>query len=294
MKDLYRRKSAQTPREYARTGQPPHPGLSIPPNTGVGSKSRYLSGGLSGDFNIDTCELNDEYVSTSKVPGKRGKVLGKGTTATVTIMASRSSQSRDTPTKYVAVKEFHKGGLNEVKEDFIKKLKSEFCIASSLHHPNVVQSFRLCTHRGRFNHVMEYCRYGELFTLVQKKYLSTADNLCFFKQTVRGVAYLHSQGIAHRDVKLENLLLSEDGHLKISDFGVAEVFRGIHPGLHEAHIASGHPMEEIRLCSPGICGSLPYISPEVLAKDSARLSPLRNLCYIMQLTISQRNMTPGV
>lgn len=278
MMALFRRHSAQTPKEYARTGQPPYPGISIPPTTGAGSKSRHLTPGLADNFNVDTCELNDLYVSTSKIPGKRGKVIGKGTTATVTVMATRASQGHHVPTEYVAVKEFHKCGSHEDKQDFVRKLMSEYCIASSLHHPNIVRSLRLCTHKGRYNQVMELCQYGELFTLVQKDYLKGADNLCFFKQTVNAVAYLHSKGIAHRDVKLENLLLNEDGHLKLSDFGVSEVFRGSHPGLHEAHVASGQRMDEIRLCSPGICGSLPYIPPEVLAKDSACLH-LKTLCF---------------
>jgi serine/threonine protein kinase len=164
------------------------------------------------------------------------------------------------------VKEFRKRGQKEDKEEYVKKVKSEFSIANSLHHPNIVETFRLCTHGDRWNHVMEYCSYGELFSLVQKNYLTTQDNLCFFKQVVRGVGYLHDKGIAHRDIKLENLLLSDDGYIKITDFGVSEVFSGIHPGLRSAGGVCGKEMNGARLCSPGICGSLPYIAPEVLAK----------------------------
>jgi serine/threonine protein kinase len=175
----------------------------------------------------------------------------------------RKGASRDIQ---YAVKEFRKRSQKEDQTEYEKKVKSEFSIANSLHHPNIVETVRLCTHNGRWNHVMEYCVYGELFSLVQKHYLQPKDNMCFFKQVVRGIAYLHDNGIAHRDIKLENLLLSEEGHVKITDFGVSEVFSGIHPGLRSAKGKCGQDMGEVRLCAPGICGSLPYIAPEVLAK----------------------------
>lgn len=47
----------------------------------------------------------------------------------------------------------------------------------------------------------------------------------FFNQLMDGVNYLHSKGVAHRDLKPENLLLDEHDHLKISDFGMATMFR---------------------------------------------------------------------
>ncbi|PGH34865.1 HAL protein kinase [[Emmonsia] crescens] len=242
--------------------QPERPGFSIPAVAGVGLKSRRMSASLPDDFYVDTCELSEEYVSASRVPGKRGKEIGKGATATVKVMCRKGGKRSE----LYAVKEFRKRGQHEDEDEYVKKVKSEFSIAKSLDHPNIVKTFRLCTHNGRWNHVMEMCSYGEVFSLVQKKYLSDTDNLCFFKQTVRGVAYLHENGIAHRDIKLENLLLSDEGHIKITDFGVSEVFSGIHPGLRSAGGECGKEMKGVSLCSPGICGSLPYIAPEVLAK----------------------------
>ncbi|EEH02860.1 serine/threonine-protein kinase MARK2 [Histoplasma capsulatum G186AR] len=242
--------------------QPERPGFSIPAVEGVGLKSRRMSASFPDDFDVDTCELDEEYVSASRVPGKRAKEIGKGATATVKVMCRKHGKRHD----LYAVKEFRKRGQQEDEDEYVKKVKSEFSIAKSLDHPNIVKTFRLCIHNGRWNHVMEMCSYGEVFSLVQKDYLTDADNLCFFKQTVRGIAYLHENGIAHRDIKLENLLLSDEGHIKITDFGVSEVFSGIHPGLRSSGGQCGKEMNGVRLCSPGICGSLPYIAPEVLAK----------------------------
>lgn len=246
--------------------------FSKPAVEGVGLKARRLSLSLPDEFVVDSCELDKEFKSSSLMPGKRGKCLGRGATAEVRIMARKGTGNGE---ELVAVKEFRGREKDEQEDEYIKKIKSEYSIAKSLHHPNIVETVRLCTNRGRWNHVMEFCGHGELFSLVERRlfaggpegHYSVQDRLCFFKQLLRGVDYLHAHGIAHRDIKLENLLLSKEGHLKISDFGVAEVFSGEHPGLRQAGGECGRNMGEIRLSNPGICGSLPYIAPEVLEKN---------------------------
>ena len=260
----YRKRSTSMSQINSNNFSPFSPDISISmhANTGVGLKARRLSTSLPDDFTVDVVELNKEFASGSLLPGKRGKMIGKGATATVKLMTRKGGPADEV----YAVKEFRRKGQKEDEEEYIKKVKSEYCIARSLHHPNIVHTVRLCTHSGRWNHVMEFCPQGELFSLVQKKYLTPEDNLCLFKQLLRGVAHLHSHGIAHRDIKLENLLMTDDGHLKITDFGVSDVFCGEHPGLRAAGGECGKNMREIRRCTPGICGSLPYIAPEVLEK----------------------------
>ncbi|KAG0645000.1 Serine threonine-kinase HAL4 SAT4 [Hyphodiscus hymeniophilus] len=235
--------------------------------TGSGLKSRRMSLSLPDDFTVDVVELYNEYADQSKLLGRRGKSVGKGATANVKLMNRKGGSAGEV----YAVKEFRGKSSNEKAEDYEKKVKSEYSIAKSVHHPNIVETFRLCTHNGRWNHVMEFCDQGDLFSLVNLKYLAKddhqVDRLCLFKQLIQGLNYLHSNGIAHRDVKLENLLITKDSKLKITDFGVSEVFAGIHPGLRSAGGQCGKEMQEVRLCAPGICGSPPYIAPEVVAKN---------------------------
>lgn len=243
---------------------------------GIGLKSRRLSLSLPDDFTVDVVELYSEFSDQSKLIGRRGKSIGKGATAMVRLMVRKGS-----PGEIYAVKEFRGKSSTENAEDYEKKVKSEYTIAKSVHHPNIVETIRLCTHNGHWNHVMEFCEQGDLFSLVNQKYLAKSDHqvdrLCLFKQLVQGINYLHSNGIAHRDIKLENLLITKDSKLKITDFGVAEVFAGIHPGLRAAGGQCGKEMGEVRLCEPGICGSPPYIAPEVLAGKK-----YGKLCFILK------------
>ncbi|KAG8415271.1 hypothetical protein J3458_009132 [Metarhizium acridum] len=237
----------------------------LPPDAGTGAKARRMSLSLPDDFTVDVAELLSEFEYQHKLLGRHGKHLGKGAASKVTLMVRKGC-----PGELYAVKEFRGKSHRESQEDYEKKIKSEFSIGKSLHHPNIVETIRLCTDHGRWNHVMEYCAEGDLFGLVQKGFFKgedkKKDRLCLFKQLIQGVNYLHANGIAHRDIKLENLLLTKDSKLKITDFGVSEVFSGTHPGLREAGGQCGQNMGEVRLCSPGICGSEPYIAPEVLEK----------------------------
>lgn len=180
--------------------------------------------------------------------GKCQEIVGKGTYGTVRVSHKfDKTLQRD---MLFAVKEF-KRRAQESEAHFSKRLTSEYCISSSLHDNNIIHTLDLMKDgRGEYCQVMEYCDGGDLYSLILSSEggLKQAEADCFFKQLARGVAYMHSMGVAHCDLKPENLLLTCNGALKISDFGNAECFQMAWET--EVHLSSG------------ICGSKPYIAPE--------------------------------
>ena len=186
--------------------------------------------------------------STASLVEKYGKcqeIVGRGAFGIVRISHKRS----DTGEQLFAVKEFRRRP-EENEKKYSKRLTAEFCISSSLRHPNVIHTLDLLQDsKGDYCEVMEFCAGGDLYTLVLaagKLEVYEAD--CFFKQLMCGVEYMHEMGVAHRDLKPENLLLTNHGALKITDFGNGECFRMAWES--ETHMVTG------------LCGSAPYIAPE--------------------------------
>ncbi|GAB1197071.1 hypothetical protein APSETT444_006355 [Aspergillus pseudonomiae] len=140
------------------------------------------------------------------------------------------------------------------------RARKEFNIARGLHHPNIVEVVSLCKYKRRLAFVMEYCPHGDLCDLINKKTLRHGDKKCLFKQMLRGVAYMHSHGIAHHDIKPENMVLADDSSLKLIDFGLSEVFADFLPPNSQGERELG----PVRSFPARLRGTYSYLSPEIL------------------------------
>lgn len=162
--------------------------------------------------------------------GKFGKVLGSGAGGSVRLI-KRSSDGTT-----FAVKQFRDRHNYESERDYSKKVTAEFCIGSTLHHGNIIETLDIIHERGHWYEVMEFAPF-ELFAIVMTGKMSREEIACSFLQIVNGVTYLHSMGLAHRDLKLDNVVVNEHGIMKLIDFGSASVFR--YPFENDITLASG-------------------------------------------------------
>ncbi|KAI9095107.1 kinase-like domain-containing protein [Phlyctochytrium arcticum] len=147
----------------------------------------------------------------------------------------------------VAVKIVQKRkGVDGAKE--LQTLHKEIKIHSAVTHENIIALISAAEDDGYVYLIMEFAAAGELFDRIEPD-IGVEEELAhmYFVQLLAGVEYLHSRGITHRDLKPENLLLDQFGNLKISDFGLATVFK--------------HKGSKRILTTP--CGTPPYVAPEI-------------------------------
>lgn len=217
-----------------------HTQSAIPP-----SSDSVLS--LANTINI----YHDDTILAQKY-GRLGKTLGSGAGGSVKVLVRPSDGAT------FAVKEFRPRKPNESVKQYAKKCTAEFCIGSSLHHPNIVETIDIFSDSNQFKYfqVMEYLPI-DFFGVVMTGQMSRGEINCCLKQLCEGVRYLHSMGLAHRDLKLDNCCMTEYGILKVIDFGSAVVFQYPFENKNTTHNAHG------------IVGSDPYLAPEVITSTKS-------------------------
>jgi serine/threonine protein kinase len=216
-------------------------------NLGGSSISRsnsqiHRGGPMDRRGSVSSNIVNSQQLPFSKRYSKPGDSLGAGAGGAVKLVYRLGDK------KVFAVKEFRSKHQNETKRDYAKKITGEYCIGSTLKHPNIIETVEICYENERILQVMEYCDF-DLFAIVMSNKMSREEINCCFKQILCGIQYIHSMGLAHRDLKLDNCVIDKRGIVKIIDFGSAVVF--------------SYPFTKVLIEAQGIVGSDPYLAPEV-------------------------------
>jgi hypothetical protein len=131
----------------------------------------------------------------------------------------------------------------QAAEDFRRELR----VLCGLRHRHVVQFLGACTTGPDLCLVMDFCGFGSLYGVLhnRRQNITAAHVLRWMADTCRGMMYLHSRSIIHRDIKSGNLLLDDSGVIKVADFGLAR-----------AHGPTSNLLT--------LVGTYPYMAPELL------------------------------
>ncbi|XP_076944928.1 serine/threonine-protein kinase AtPK2/AtPK19-like [Bidens hawaiensis] len=166
------------------------------------------------------------------------KVVGQGAFAKVYQVKKNGSS------EIFAMKVMRKDRIFE--KDHAEYMKAERDILTKINHPFIVQLKYSFQTKYRLFLVLDFVNGGHLFFQLYRQGLFREDLARFYTaEIVSAVSHLHDNGIMHRDLKPENILLDAEGHVMLTDFGVAKEFD-----------------ESSR--SNSMCGTLEYMSPEIV------------------------------
>ena len=135
---------------------------------------------------------------------------------------------------------------NIMNDDFFPHFKNELIIHSQIRHPGITQLKDVLLDQNNIYVVLELCDGGDLNDIVMDVGgLPEARARHYFRHIMGALSYIHNLGVAHRDIKLENILVSSQDYAKLTDFGLCKQANGNSPMLTT-------------------CGTLVYAAPEII------------------------------
>ena len=175
-------------------------------------------------------------LKTGMIIAERYEIVGKiGTGGMADVYKGKDHKLN----RFVAIKVLKSTYRSD--ETFIKKFLSEAQAAAGLMHPNVVNVYDVGQDRGLYYMVMELVEGITLKDYIEKKgKLSAKETISISIQMVTGIQAAHNCHIIHRDIKPQNIILLQNGNIKVTDFGIARFSRSDTRTLTEQAIGSVH------------------------------------------------------
>lgn len=179
------------------------------------------------------------------------KVIGMGAFGKVLQVRNKQSQ------QLLAMKVISKRLLKKKGEGLMENIVAERNILTKVSHNFIVKFHCSFQTREKLFIIMDFLAGGELFLKIGKEGIFLEKTASFYlAEIILALDHLHNLGILHRDLKPENILLGKDGHICLTDFGLAKDFGS----------RNTSPDSEDDVFAMTICGTQEYMAPEMIAK----------------------------
>ena len=164
--------------------------------------------------------------------GARKEVRATGATATVFRYQLKNGSS-------YAVKRFQKKSQSTAQEDYLSSVRNEVDISTYLNHERIMPILDFFEEHGVFYSVMPYIPIT-LFdrTMENDTALLEKERDYIFRQIVDVLVYMHDKGVAHLDLKINNILLENENEIKVIDFGNSQIFWPIYGASVKGQLSS--------------------------------------------------------
>lgn len=224
----------------------------------------------SGSFETDEPSIDGaQQVSRSLRDFKPVRVLGQGAYGKVVLVEDQQTN------KLYAMKQLQKADI-VISEDskepqdekgrskLVERTFAERTILSELEHPNIVKLFYTFHDNSKLYLILQYIPGGELFFHLKEQGTFDEDTVAYYAAEIScALRFLHSKGIVYRDLKPENCLLDQNGHLVLTDFGLSKKSVVHNTGALSSSTESDIPGEEVTSLH-SIIGTPEYCAPEIL------------------------------
>lgn len=175
------------------------------------------------------------------------RTIGSGSTGKVKLGVNLRTQKK-VAIKIISRKYIHDSGKKskETPASRKRRILREAAILNLAHHPNIVRLYDLYITEEYYCMVFEYVDGAQMLDfIINQGKMKESQAQKFFSQLLSAVSYCHDNGIVHRDLKIENVLIDSEGNVKLVDFGLSNFF---------------DPTDKLRT----FCGSLYFAAPELL------------------------------